>query len=126
MFKATRRFMSDDVFVHAVKFPTTVAASASLKDAIDIMWKNKFDLPVVDHGKLRGLLHLHHAISRIIMNERYMDQKLYLRSYEIHQEDVAVSSHWRLWQSSLKLSQTLALSTSGFGDGRAPQMHSCT
>ena len=65
--KPLAALMSDDVIVHAIKSPTTVTVSASLQDAIDIMGKKQiWDLPVVDQGKLRGLLHLHPAINAII------------------------------------------------------------
>jgi arabinose-5-phosphate isomerase len=69
--KPLAALMSDDVIVHAIKSPTTVTASMYLQDAIDIMGKKQiWDLPVVDQGKLRGLLHLHQAISRILENEK--------------------------------------------------------
>ena len=65
--KPLAALMSDDVIVHAIKTPTTVTASTSLQDAIDIMGKKQiWDLPVVEHSKLRGLLHLHPAIDAII------------------------------------------------------------
>ena len=65
--KPLAALMSDDVIVHAIKSPTTVTASASLQGAIDIMGKKQiWDLPVVDQGKLQGLLHLHPAINAII------------------------------------------------------------
>ena len=65
--KPLAALMSDDVIVHAIKSPTTVKASTSLQDAIDIMGKKQiWDLPVVDQGKLQGLLHLHPAINAII------------------------------------------------------------
>ena len=65
--KPLAALMSDDVIIHAIESPTTVTASTYLKDAIDIMGKKQiWDLPVVDHGKLRGLLHLHPAINAII------------------------------------------------------------
>jgi len=65
--KPLAALMSDDVIVHAIKSPTTVTALASLQDAIDIMGKKQiWDLPVVDQGKLQGLLHLHPAINAII------------------------------------------------------------
>ena len=68
--KPLAALMSDDVIVHAIKSPTTVTASMSLQDAIDIMGKKQiWDLPVVDQGKLRGLLHLHQAISCILKNK---------------------------------------------------------
>lgn len=65
--KPLAALMSDDVIVHAIKSPTTVTASTSLQNSIDIMGKKQiWDLPVVDQGKLRGLLHLHPAINAII------------------------------------------------------------
>ena len=65
--KPLAALMSDDVIVHSTKSPTTVTASASLQDAIDVMGEKQiWDLPVVDQGKLRGLLHLHPAINAII------------------------------------------------------------
>ena len=65
--KPLAALMNDDVIVHAIKSPTTVTASASLQGAIDIMGKKQiWDLPVVDQGKLRGLLHLHPAINAVI------------------------------------------------------------
>ena len=65
--KPLAALMSDDVIVHAIKSPTTVTASTYLQDAIDIMGKKQiWDLPVVDQGKLLGLLHLHPAINAII------------------------------------------------------------
>jgi len=65
--KPLAALMSDDVIVHAIKSPTTVTASTYLQDAIDIMGEKQiWDLPVVDQGKLRGLLHLHPAINAII------------------------------------------------------------
>ena len=65
--KPLAALMCDDVIVHAIKSPTTVTASMSLQYAIDIMGKKQiWDLPVVDQGKLQGLLHLHPAINAII------------------------------------------------------------
>ena len=65
--KPLAALMSDDVIVHAIKSPTTVTAATYLQDAIDIMGKKQiWDLPVVDQGRLRGLLHLHPAINAII------------------------------------------------------------
>ena len=65
--KPLAALMNDDVIAHAIKSPTTVMASSSLKYAIDIMGKKQiWDLPVVEQGKLRGLLHLHPAIKAII------------------------------------------------------------
>jgi arabinose-5-phosphate isomerase len=69
--KPLAALMSDDVIVHAVKSPTTVTASTSLQHAVDIMRKKQiWDLPVVDQGKLTGLLHLHQAISCILESKK--------------------------------------------------------
>ena len=65
--KPLAALMSDDVIVHAIKSPTTVTASASLREAIDVMGKKQiWDLPVVNQGRLKGLLHLHPAINAIL------------------------------------------------------------
>ena len=64
--KPLAALMSDDVIVHVIKSPTTVTTSTYLQDAIDIMGKKQiWDLPVIDQGKLQGLLHLHPAIDAI-------------------------------------------------------------
>ena len=57
----------DDVIVHAVKDPLTVGGNSSLNEALDIMQKKQiWDLPVVENGKLMGLLHLHPAIKSVM------------------------------------------------------------
>ena len=63
-------FFIDDVIIHANLNPLTVKPDASIKDAIKIMGERKiWDLPVVDDkGTLKGLLHLHNAISKFIEN----------------------------------------------------------
>ena len=65
--KPLAALMSDDVIVHAIRSPTTVAGPTPLREAVEIMGKKQiWDLPVVNQGKLQGLLHLHPAISAII------------------------------------------------------------
>jgi arabinose-5-phosphate isomerase len=65
--KPLAALMSDDVIVHAIQCPTTVTTSTTLRAAVDIMGRKQiWDLPVVDQGKLLGLLHLHPAIDAII------------------------------------------------------------
>lgn len=65
--KPLAALMSDDVIVHAIRSPTTVAGPTPLREAVDIMGKRQiWDLPVVNQRKLTGLLHLHPAISAII------------------------------------------------------------
>ena len=59
--------LGDDVIVHAVKDPLTVGANSTLNEALDIMQKKQiWDLPVVENGKLMGLLHLHPAIKSVM------------------------------------------------------------
>ena len=67
--KPLAAIMSDDAIVHSTKTPSTVTGETLLKDAIIIMeQKQIWDLPVVDQGRLIGLLHLHQAISRMLGN----------------------------------------------------------
>lgn len=62
--------MCDDVVVHAVRNPVTVSTKTSLIEATRIMGeKQVWDLPVVQNGKLQGLLHLHSAI-KFFLNEQ--------------------------------------------------------
>ena len=61
--------LGDDVIVHAVKEPLTVGGDSTLNEALDIMQKKQiWDLPVVENGKLMGLLHLHPAIKSVLAN----------------------------------------------------------
>ena len=63
--------LGNDVIVHAIRSPATVAGSTPLREAVDIMGKRQiWDLPVVDQGKLHGLLHLHPAISAILKKSK--------------------------------------------------------
>ena len=69
--KPLAALMSDDVIVHAIKSPITVTASTVLQDAVTVMGEKQiWDLPVVNQGKLQGLLHLHQAIYRILETKR--------------------------------------------------------
>ena len=59
--------LGDDVIVHAVKEPLTVGVNSTLNEALDIMQQKQiWDLPVVENGKLIGLLHLHPAIKSVM------------------------------------------------------------
>ena len=59
--------LGDDVIVHAVKDPLTVGVNSTLNEALDIMQQKQiWDLPVVENGKLMGLLHLHPAIKSVM------------------------------------------------------------
>lgn len=65
--KPIAALMSDDVINHAVRAPLTVSSATLLTDAIAMMGSKKvWDLPVVDDGKLSGLLHLHPAIEAVM------------------------------------------------------------
>ena len=65
--KPIAALMSDDVINHAVRAPMTVSSATLLSDAIAMMGSRKvWDLPVVDDGKLSGLLHLHPAIEAVL------------------------------------------------------------
>ncbi len=65
--KPLAALMSDDVINHAVRAPITVSSATPLKEAITLMGTKKvWDLPVVDNGKLSGLLHLHPAIKAVM------------------------------------------------------------
>lgn len=65
--KPIAALMSDDVINHSVREPLTVSSSTSLTEAIAVMGTKKiWDLPVVDDGKLMGLLHLHPALKALM------------------------------------------------------------
>jgi len=61
-------FFIDDAINHAIKNPTVTSSSMSLANAIDLMeQKQVWDLPVVDKGKLIGMLHLHPAVKELLI-----------------------------------------------------------
>ena len=66
--KPMSAFFIDDVIKHSIKNPITVQPETSLKTAVELMGdKQIWDLPVVDgDGKLKGLLHLHPAIKKLL------------------------------------------------------------
>lgn len=65
--KPIAALMSDDVINHAVREPKIVSSMTPLTEAITLMGSKKvWDLPVVDKGKLLGLLHLHPAIKAVM------------------------------------------------------------
>ena len=65
--KPIAALMSDDTITHVVRNALTVSSSTSLTDAVALMGQKKvWDLPVVDNGKLIGLLHLHPAIEAVM------------------------------------------------------------
>jgi DeoR family transcriptional regulator, catabolite repression regulator len=65
--KPLSAFFIDDSINHSIKQPITTSSNMSLIDAVNLMEDKKvWDLPVVDNGKLVGLLHLHSAIKILI------------------------------------------------------------
>jgi DeoR family transcriptional regulator, catabolite repression regulator len=61
--KPLSAFFVDDVINQAIKKPVTISGGMSLIDAVHLMEDEKiWDLPVVDNGKLVGLLHFHSII----------------------------------------------------------------
>ena len=60
-------FFVDDAINQAIKNPITISSEASLSEGILLMEENQiWDLPVVDDGKLVGLMHLHAAIKVLL------------------------------------------------------------
>ena len=60
-------FFIDDAINQTVKNPTAVSSDMILTDAVSLMEEKRvWDLPVVNNGKLVGLLHLHQAIRKIL------------------------------------------------------------
>jgi DeoR family transcriptional regulator, catabolite repression regulator len=65
--KPLAAFFIDDVINQSIKNPTVVSSDMSFIDAVNLMEdKRIWDLPVVDNGKLVGLLHLHSAIKVLL------------------------------------------------------------
>lgn len=59
--------LADDIGVHAQTECTTVAPGDSLVSALQLMEGRRiWDLPVLDGGRLVGLLHLHPAIKALM------------------------------------------------------------
>jgi DeoR family transcriptional regulator, catabolite repression regulator len=57
----------DDTINQAIKEPVTASSGMSLIGALNLMENKRiWDLPVVDNGKLVGLLHLHSAIKVLL------------------------------------------------------------
>jgi len=68
MNKPLLAFFIDDVINQAIKNPATVSSDMSLANAISLMEEKKiWDLPVVDDGRLVGLLHLHQTIKKLLL-----------------------------------------------------------
>lgn len=59
----------DDALNQAIKTPINIGSNESLISAILLMdEKQVWDLPVVDNNELVGLLHLHPALKRLLMD----------------------------------------------------------
>ena len=57
----------DDALDHAILSPTTVKSGDTLIHAVGLMTQKQiWDLPVVDDGRLAGLLHLHPAMQALL------------------------------------------------------------
>lgn len=64
-------FFVDDALDHSIKSPLTAAPSDTLEQAVALMGeKHVWDLPVVEGGKLVGLLHLHPAVEALLASSR--------------------------------------------------------
>ena len=60
-------FFIDDAINHAITDPITISSNMDLSEAVELMEvKQVWDLPVVDNGRLVGLLHLHEALKRLL------------------------------------------------------------
>ena len=60
-------FFIDDAINHAITDPIIISSNMGLSEAVRLMEvKQVWDLPVVDNGKLVGLLHLHPAIKLLL------------------------------------------------------------
>lgn len=69
--KPLSSILIDDCIDHAILTPTTISISDSLISAINLMEeKNIWDLPVINEGKLRGLLHLHPIVKALLNNDK--------------------------------------------------------
>lgn len=66
--KPLAALLADDVSNHAITTPISVSENLPLVGAVLLMSEKKvWDLPVVNHDKtLIGLLHLHHAIAKLL------------------------------------------------------------
>lgn len=60
-------FFVDDAINQAIKNPITISSEVSLSEGVILMEEKQiWDLPVVDDGKLVGLMHLHAAIKGLL------------------------------------------------------------
>ena len=60
-------FFMDDSIEHAILSPRTIHINETLESAIKLMGDKKvWDLPVLDNGILKGLLHLHPLVDALM------------------------------------------------------------
>ena len=65
--KPLAAFFVDDVINQSIKSPIIAKTDMSLIDALKLMEeKQVWDLPIIDDGKLVGLLHLHSVIKVLL------------------------------------------------------------
>ena len=60
----------DDCLDHAILSPKTISIDDPIIDAVNLMGENKiWDLPVVENGILKGLLHLHPLVNSLLKSK---------------------------------------------------------
>ncbi len=65
--KPMSSFFMDDSIEHAILSPRTIHINETLESAIKLMGDKKvWDLPVLDNGILKGLLHLHPLVDALM------------------------------------------------------------
>lgn len=65
--KPLSSFFIDDCIDHAILSPQTINLNDTLEFAVDLMGEKKvWDLPVLENGILKGLLHLHPLVKLLL------------------------------------------------------------
>jgi CBS domain-containing protein len=65
--KPLSSFFIDDCIEHAILSPKTISIDDPIIVAVNLMGENKiWDLPVVENGILKGLLHLHPLVDSLL------------------------------------------------------------
>jgi CBS domain-containing protein len=60
----------DDCLDHAILSPKTISIDDPIIDAVNLMGENKiWDLPVIENGILKGLLHLHPLVNSLLKSK---------------------------------------------------------
>ncbi len=69
--KPLSSFFIDDCIEHAILSPKTIDLDDTLELAVDLMGEKKvWDLPVIENGILKGLLHLHPLVKLLLSNKQ--------------------------------------------------------